>query len=120
MPAPVVIVHDETDTREGMLTALRAAGHDSIGFHNPMSALDAIESDTLLRVLVTRVDFGLGKLNGVALARMIRHKRPSVKTVIVGRSENGRYADGAGEFLPHPVDLQALVDAVGRHLTKPV
>ena len=50
-----------------------------------MSALDAIESDTLLRVLVTRVDFGPGKLNGVALARMIRHKRPSVKTVIVGR-----------------------------------
>jgi DNA-binding NtrC family response regulator len=116
MPAPVLVVHDESDTREEMLAALRAAGHDSIGYHDPMLALDAIESDTRVRVLVARVDFGPGKLNGDALARMVRHKRPSVKAVFVGRPENGRYVQGAGEFLPHPVDLQALVEAVARHL----
>jgi len=118
MPAPVLVVHDERDTREGILTALLAAGHDAVGFRDPMTALDTIESDTRVRVLVTRVDFGPGKLNGVALARMVRHKRPSVRTVLVCQLENGRHvADGVGEFLPHPVDLPVLVDAVSRHLS---
>ncbi len=79
MPAAVLVVHDEPDTRELAVTALRAAFLDVIGFDDPMAALNAIEDDTRVRVLVTRVAFGPGKLNGVALARMVRVKRPGTK-----------------------------------------
>ena len=58
MPAPVLVVHNEFDTRELALVSLRAAGREAIGFENPMTALDAIEADSRVRVLVTGVDFG--------------------------------------------------------------
>jgi hypothetical protein len=51
-------------------------------------------------VLVTRVDFGPGKPNGIALARMVRVKRPSTKVVFVAREEYAAHAEGLGVFLP--------------------
>src|SRR5882757_8321548 len=41
MPAPVLVVHNEFDTRELALIALRGAGRETAGFENPMTALDA-------------------------------------------------------------------------------
>lgn len=120
MPAPVLVVHDEIDTRQLILTALQAAGYASVGFSDPMRALETLEADTRVRVLLTRVNFGKGKLNGIALARLVRYKRPSVKVVFVGQPENRCLVDGVGDFLPQPVDLQAVVDAVGGHLVAPV
>ena len=72
MPAPVLVVHDEQDIRELAVSALRAAFLEVVGFDDPIPALDAIETDSRVRVLVTRVVFGPGKPNGVALARMVR------------------------------------------------
>lgn len=61
-----------------------------------MKALLAIEADAGVRVLVTRGDFGAGKLNGAALALMLKHKRRGIKAVFVARSENRAYVDGRG------------------------
>ena len=69
-----------------------------------------------VRVLVTRMNFGAGKLNGVALARMLMVKRPCVKTVFVAQPENEEHADGVGEFLPSPMDPLHLTDVVARLL----
>ena len=44
-----------------------------------MAALDAIETDSRVRVLVTCVEFRPGKPHGVALARMVRIKRPGTR-----------------------------------------
>jgi DNA-binding NtrC family response regulator len=118
MSATVLVVHSETDACELMVSALRAAGFEVVGFSDPMRALDAVESDSRIRVLVTRINFGEGRLNGIALARMLRHNiGRRIKVVFVGRSENRRYVDdGECEFIPHPIDPKALVDAVGRAL----
>ena len=61
MPAPVLVVHNEQETRDLAVTALRAAFVEVIGFDDPMAALDAMEADSRVRVLVTRVAFGSGK-----------------------------------------------------------
>jgi DNA-binding NtrC family response regulator len=102
MPAPIIVVHDEPGTRELAVNALCAAGLQTVGFNDPLNALEAVEADTRVRVLVTRVDFGPGKLNGAALARMLRYKRPHIKTVFVARPENRVHAESEGEFLPIP------------------
>jgi hypothetical protein len=60
MPAPVLVVHDEADTCDLAVAALIAASLMAVGFHEPTAALAAIETDTRVRVLVTRVDFGAG------------------------------------------------------------
>jgi DNA-binding NtrC family response regulator len=114
MPAPVLVVHNEFDTRELALTALRATGREAAGFENPMTALDAIEADSRVRVLVTGVDFGDGKLNGVAFALMAKVKRPGLQAVFVASLEDHPYTEGVGDVLPTPLDPQALVDVVGR------
>ena len=63
MPAAVLVVHNEANICELAVAALRAAFIDVTGFDDPMAALNAIEDDTRVRVLVTRVGFGPG--NGV-------------------------------------------------------
>ena len=118
MLALVLVAHDDTPTRELAVTALNAAGITAVGFRDPMAALDAIEKDRpQIRVLVTRVDFGAGKLNGVALARMVKSKRPDVQILFLALPKNREHAERIGEFLPMPIDPYLLVDAVGRLLT---
>ena len=120
MPAPIIVVHDDPDTRGLAANALRDAGYEVTAFDNPMAVLDAMDRDAGIRVLVTRVDFGPGKLNGAALARMVRHKQPTAGVVFVARDENRRYTTELGEFLPMPLDPEVLVDVVGRLVVEPV
>lgn len=68
MPAPVVVVDHDRQTREAALVALRAAGLQVAAFDDPIVALGAIEKDSRACVLVSRIDFGPAKLHGVALA----------------------------------------------------
>ena len=117
MPAAVLVVHNERDTRDLAVTALRAAFLEAVGFEDPMAALDAMEASSRVRVLVTRVDFGPGKPNGIALARMVRVKRPSTKVVFVAREEYAAHAEGLGVFLPMPLtNPDILVATVSRLL----
>jgi DNA-binding NtrC family response regulator len=116
MPAPVIVVHDGIGTRALALEALRAAGLEAIGFSSPMEALDAIEADSRVRVLVTRINFGEGKLNGLALGRMLLTKRLGVKTVFVDHAGYEHFAADIGEFLASPLNPHHLVDVVARLL----
>jgi DNA-binding NtrC family response regulator len=112
MPASVVVVHDDPDFVDQLALALSLAGYDVISFVDPMAALDAFDASHLLEVLVTRVQFGLGKMNGVALARMARSKRPGVRVLFTALPEFKDYAEGLGKFMPMPVSVPDVVDAV--------
>jgi DNA-binding NtrC family response regulator len=120
MPAPVVVVHQQLETQRMLISTVRDAGYEVAGFADPLKALDAIENGSRARVLITRLDFGPGKLNGIALARMIRHKGLGVQMVFVGQADKARYLDRTEAFVPHPVDLDAVADAVRRALATSV
>jgi DNA-binding NtrC family response regulator len=117
MPAPVLVAHDDKATRDLAVAALGAAGIETVGFDDPIAALDAIEANSRVRVLVTRVDFGTGKLNGVALARMLRVKRPGAKILFLALPSNAHHTEGEGEFMPMPlVEPYLLVETVSKLL----
>ena len=118
MPAAVVVLNQEAEARAALLAAMRAAGHEAVGFDDPVKALDAIEIGCRARVLVTRVSFsGPGKLNGVALARVLRYnKRRPVKVVFAGQPKNRRHIDEEDEFVPRSSDPTAVVEVVSRLL----
>ena len=116
MPAAVLVVHDEQNTRELAVSALRAAFLEAVGFEDPIAAPDAIEASSRVRVLVTGVMFGSGKLHGIALARMVRVKRPRTKVVFVAREEYAPHAEGLGVFLPRPLNPDIFVATVSRLL----
>ena len=71
-----------------------------------------------VRVLVTRVLFGPGKPHGVALALMVRVKRPDTKVVFVARAETEPHTEGLGVFLPR-LNPYILVATVCRLLSSP-
>jgi DNA-binding NtrC family response regulator len=114
--ALIAVVHNDSDMRELMVLTLRAAGHSAVGIEDPLRALETIEADSCFRALVTGFDFGSGKLNGVALARMLRLARPGFKIVFVGSPENAEHAERIGEFLPLPLDVDHLVHIVSSFL----
>jgi DNA-binding NtrC family response regulator len=115
-----IVVHDDDATRELATNALRDAGYEVTAFTSPMQALDAMDAATRrIRVVVTRVNFGSGTLNGVALARMVMLRQPATKVVFVALDENRGYTTELGEFLPMPLDPNAPADVVGRVLVEP-
>ena len=87
-----------------------------LGSKDPLAALAAIKASSRVRVLVTGVMFGTGKLHGVALARMVRVKRPRTKVVFVAREEYAPHAEGLGVFLPMPLNPDIFVATVSRLL----
>ncbi len=122
MPTSIIIVDDDQGTRQAVLAALRGANLDATAFDDPMAALNAIENDSKAHVVVSRVGFGPGKLNGLALVRMLRHKqvalsgRSGLQGVFIGPPEISQQAEQEGDFVPIPLDPQALLAAVGKAL----
>ena len=113
MQARIVVVHDDPEFIERTVTALLAAGHDVRPFSDTISATDALRTSQRIEVLITRIVFGIGQPHGVALARMARIKRPSVKVLFVARPEFLAHTEGVGEFLPMwaaTADIAATVD----------
>jgi hypothetical protein len=83
-----------------------------------ISAADGLRTSQRIEVLITRITFGAGQPHGVALARMARVKRPSVKVLFVARPEFLAHTEGIGEFLPMWAATADIVGAVERMLAE--
>lgn len=114
MPAPVMVVYDEAETRRAIFNALWEAGFEAAAFADPKDALDVVKRGrSRVRALVSQVSFGPGKLNGIVLCRMVRLRliRP-IFAVFIGPADYRRDAEQEGSFLLQPLDTQELVKAV--------
>jgi len=83
---------------------------------DPLAALSALEDARRVEVLVTRLHFGPGKSNGVALALMARLKRPGVRVVFLEKADDPELTAGLGEVAEGPVDAASLTDLVDKLL----
>jgi len=110
----VVIVEDHALTREGMKTALIDA-FDVVGeASDGIAGLELIER-TAPDVAV--IDLGLPGLDGVALTRAVREKKPNVRVVIVTMIDVedevlAALAAGADAYCLKSSPIQTLIDAV--------
>jgi CheY-like chemotaxis protein len=119
MTARIFIVHDDPAFSEEVLSSLEAVGESVAAFDDPMGALDALETAREIELLITRVNFGPGKLNGIALARMLRLKRPDVRVMFTAIPEHEGHAEGLGEFLAAPIRVYDVVEMTERLLQSP-
>jgi DNA-binding NtrC family response regulator len=115
MPARVVVVLGP-DLSEETAAALGKAGYEAAALADPMIALDALESAERVELLITRLDFGDGKPNGIALARMTRHKRPKIAVIFVGPADFARYSSGLGEYMESPSTVSDILESAKRLL----
>jgi DNA-binding NtrC family response regulator len=116
MPAKIVIAHDDPTFRDRLVASLKASGHDVAAFNDAAAAWDALAAAERIEILVTRVDFSPGKPHGIALAHSARMRRPTIRVLIVARPEYAEDAAGVGLFLPYPVDVPTVAEAVVRML----
>jgi hypothetical protein len=100
-----------------LVASLRAAGYDVAAFADPGLAWDALKFPAGIEILVTRVQFDPGKPHGVALARWARSNSPSVRILFVALPEFEADIVGLGVFLPRPVSVPEVAEAVGRMLS---
>lgn len=114
MPAEIVVVFSDWDFAGEVASRLRDAGHDATSLPGPMQALDALEGAVRIELLITCLDFGPNKPNGIALARMARHKRSGIKVLFVGDESLRHHAEGLGAFLASPVAVDDVVAEVQR------
>jgi DNA-binding response OmpR family regulator len=114
--ARVVLVHDEPEFGMQLTAALTLAGHLVAAFTDPMLALDMLDVDPRVRMLITRAQFSPGKPNGVSLARMARTKRPGIRVLLIARPEFAEHAEGVGAFMATPLGIRDVVETVGRLL----
>lgn len=94
----VALVHHDRSYSDNLIAAFGAIGlEDVVGFLDPVSALDfLLTTSDQPEVLITELDFGLGRLHGAALARMIRHRRGKIEAILLGEEEHRSYVADAG------------------------
>lgn len=110
----ILVVEDDPAYRRLVVRMLKAAGFavsDADGF---VSALDRVENDPSIALLVMDIGMPAGEPHGIAIAQMSRHRRSRLGVVyITGRdvADVRYYADGA-PVLQKPFAAEALVAAV--------
>ena len=114
----VLVVEDDDDVRKMIALALDDEGFEVLTAHDGYHALRIVASG---RPDVIVLDFGLPHLDGPTFAEHWRTRVPPDEQVpIVGMSglPNGpelARQSKVNVFLPKPLDIDALVEAVVRH-----
>lgn len=97
----VLIVHNDPSILGQLEACVAATSFVVLTAHNPITALDLLDAHPM-DVVITRVDFGPGTLNGVAFARMVRHK--GLRVVFVVSRDWHDLIDDLGDVVRLPLD----------------
>ena len=124
MPAPcartVLVIEDETDTREALCELLEDLGYPARGFAEGQAALEHLAGaagDCCLILLDLMIPFGV---NGWQF-RAVQQKDPALTTIpviIVSAVANvaAQAAElGVAGYLPKPTPMASLLAALERH-----
>jgi CheY-like chemotaxis protein len=78
----VLLVDDEPRFRSDAAAALRRAGYRVAAVATTTAALDRLDRGLQVDVLITRILMPAGHPHGIALARMVKLRRPAVRVLV--------------------------------------
>lgn len=123
-PGPILIVEDITAVREMIELQLRARGYDTLSARDGQEALEMIAKQRPAAIVS---DILMPRMDGFSLAHRL-HSNPETATIPLiflsatyVSAEDERFALnlGAMRFLPKPVDLEELTNALSQALKMP-
>ena len=111
----VLVIDDETGSRESMAIAIEKAGLAVRTFDDARRALEFLEETEGVRLAVC--DLRMPGMDGVAFLKEVRERKLDLGVILVtgyGTIESAVEAMrvGADDYLTKPVDLLALVVAI--------
>ena len=112
MGGRILIVHDDDHFIARAAAALQAVGNTVTTSSAALEAIHQLDAMTPPDVLITRMRFGPGRSNGLALARMAHHRHPQIKIIFTALRDFQDDVAGLGKFLAAPVAIPDLVAAV--------
>ena len=116
MPTQVVFVHDDEPFRAAAIGALRGEGYTVTAFCDALEAMIALETLEKMELLVTRAAFPEGRSNGAALALMVKSRKSGARVIFTDDPALEGLVSDLGRFLPMPVIIPDLLDAVRNEL----
>lgn len=117
----ILVVDDETGSRESMAIAIEKAGYAVRTFDDARAALEYLGEHASVRVVVS--DLRMPDMDGIAFIEQIRQRELDVSVILVtayGSVESAVEAMrvGADDYLTKPVDLYELRRRVESQLEK--
>ena len=115
-PARILLVDDDLAFGNAIARVLRTAGFEVFLAPDYRLALEDLESTRMIDLLITDIVMP-DRVNGVALSRMARMRRPAVKVIYMTAYDIPGLEDEAiGPVLRKPIDDDHLVAEVRRAL----
>jgi len=112
----ILVVDDDPAFGDATARALRAAGFEVFLAPDHRLALEDLESTRPIDLLITDIVMP-DRVNGVALSRMARMRRPELKVIYLTAYDiPGVEDEAAGPVLRKPVDDEQLIAEVRRIL----
>jgi CheY-like chemotaxis protein len=112
----ILVVDDDQICGDAIARALRAAGYEVSLAPDYRLALEDLESTRPIDLLITDIVMP-DRVNGVALSRMARMRRPELKVIyLTGYEIPGVEDDAIGPVLRKPIDDEHLLAEVRRVL----
>jgi len=113
----ILLVEDDEAASAAFCRILRGAGYEVTPAADFRLALETLEADHPLDLLLVDIVMP-GSVNGLALSRMARMRRPELKVIyLTGFDISGAEREALGPILRKPVDEAELLAEVGRTLT---
>lgn len=120
MPAPIVVVLDDTALADQAAEALNALGYEATAIHDAMAALQALEKAERVDCLVTSADFRAPRRpNGLSLMRMTRLRKPALKTLFVVPPDTIDLVRQHGSCLATPTTVSEIASTVADMMKPP-
>src|SRR5271157_649196 len=112
----ILVVDDDPAFGDATARALRAAGFEVFLAPDHRLALEDIESTRPIDLLITDIVMP-DRVNGLALSRMARMRRPELKVIYLTAYDiPGVEDEAAGPVLRKPIDEEQLITEVRRSL----
>ncbi|HLZ64638.1 MAG TPA: response regulator [Aliidongia sp.] len=116
----IILVEQDAASREALGQTLMGDGFTVLSFPDYRGALNAAESDDRIDLLITGLRLPAGTPHGLALAAMIRMRRPQLPTIFTADREDVERLAGEGSaVLEKPFEAAALIRVVTRLIGKP-
>jgi len=116
----VLVVEDEPLSRIHALNLVEEAGYVAIEASNADEAISILEARKDIRIVFTDIDMP-GSMDGLKLARAIRHRWPPIELILTSGHFNLNDSDlpERGRFFPKPYRDEQIISALQGFASQP-